>query len=63
MNVPVVSLIALLVAIVISCVTPLNVGTLSIGLALVIGLLSGTKIDAIVKGYPASLLLLLAGTT
>ncbi len=63
MNVPVVSLIALLVAIVISCVTPLNVGTLSIGLALVIGLLSGTRIDAIVKGYPASLLLLLAGTT
>ncbi len=63
MNVPVVSLVALLVAIVISCVTPLNVGTLSIGLALLIGLLSGTKIDAIVKGYPASLLLLLAGTT
>ncbi len=63
MNVPVVSLVALLVAIVISCVTPLNVGTLSVGLALVIGLIGGVKMDAIVKGYPASLFLLLAGTT
>ncbi|HEU4385193.1 MAG TPA: SLC13 family permease [Anaeromyxobacteraceae bacterium] len=63
MNVPVISLVALLIAIVISCVTPLNVGTLSVGLALVIGLIGGVKMGDIVKGYPASLFLLLAGTT
>jgi di/tricarboxylate transporter len=63
MSVPVISLIALLVAIVISCTTPLNVGALSIGLALVVGWFGDTKIADIVKGYPNSLLILLAGTT
>jgi len=62
-SVPVISLIALLVAIVISCFTPLNVGTLSIGFALLIGYAGNVKIADIVKGYPANLLLLLAGTT
>jgi Na+/H+ antiporter NhaD/arsenite permease-like protein len=63
MSVPVISLIALLVAILISCFTPLNIGALSIGLALIIGYLGGTEISAIVKGFPSNLLLLLAGTT
>jgi Na+/H+ antiporter NhaD/arsenite permease-like protein len=62
-SVPVISLIALLVAILISCFTPLNIGTLAIGLALLIGYLGDVKIADIVKGYPANLLLLLAGTT
>jgi len=62
-SVPVISLILLLIAIVISCFTPLNVGTLSIGFALLIGWMGNVKIADIVKGYPASLLLLLAGTT
>jgi Na+/H+ antiporter NhaD/arsenite permease-like protein len=63
MSIPVVSLIALLVAILISCFTPLNIGTLSIGLALLIGWLGDVKVATIVQGFPASLLLLLAGTT
>lgn len=63
MSVPVISLIALLIAILISCFTPLNIGTLSIGLALIIGYFGNVKISAIVQGYPTSLLILLAGTT
>ncbi len=63
MSVPVISLILLLIAIVISCFTPLNVGTLSIGFALLIGYVGNVKIAEIIKGYPSNLLLLLAGTT
>lgn len=63
MSVPVLSLILLLVAILISCFTSLNIGTLSIGLALIIGWVGNVKIATIVQGYPANLLLLLAGTT
>jgi Na+/H+ antiporter NhaD/arsenite permease-like protein len=63
LSVPVLSLVLLLIAILISCFTPLNVGTLSIGFALLIGYVGNVKIADIVKGYPANLLLLLAGTT
>ncbi len=63
MSVPVISLVALLVAILISCFTPLNIGTLSIGLALVIGWLGNVKIPTIVQGFPSNLLILLGGTT
>lgn len=63
MSVPVISLILLLVAIVISCFTPLNIGTLGIGLALIIGYIGNVKVGDIIKGYPTSLLILLAGTT
>jgi di/tricarboxylate transporter len=63
MSVPVVSLLALLAAILISCFTPLNIGTLSVGLALVIGFLGDVKAADIVKGFPANLLILLGGTT
>jgi di/tricarboxylate transporter len=59
-----ISLIALLVAILISCFTPLNIGTLALGIALVVGhYLGGVKVADIIKGYPTSLLILLAGTT
>ena len=64
MSVPVMSLIALLIAIVVSCFTSLNIGTLSIGLSLLVGYyLGGLKITEIVKGYPTNLFILLAGTT
>jgi di/tricarboxylate transporter len=63
-SIPVISLIALLIAIVISCFTPLNVGTLALGLALVVGVwLGGVKVATIIQGYPTSLFILLAGTT
>jgi di/tricarboxylate transporter len=58
------SLIALLIAIVISCTTSLNIGTLAIGLSLVVGYyMGGVKMIEIIKGYPTNLFLLLAGTT
>jgi len=64
MSVPMMSLIALLIAIVISCTTSLNIGTLAIGLSLVVGYyMGGVKMIEIIKGYPTNLFLLLAGTT
>lgn len=64
MDVPLMSLIALLIAIVVSVTTSLNIGTLAIGLSLVVGYyVGGVKIPDIVKGYPTSLFILLAGTT
>jgi di/tricarboxylate transporter len=64
MNIPLMSLIALLIAIVVSVTTSLNIGTLAIGLSLVVGnYIGGVKIPDIIKGYPTSLFILLAGTT
>jgi Na+/H+ antiporter NhaD/arsenite permease-like protein len=64
MNVPVLSLIALLIAIVVSVTTSLNIGTLAMGLSLIVGYyIGGVKIADIIKGYPTSLLILLVGTT
>lgn len=65
MSVPMVSLIALLFAILVSVVfSSLNIGALAIGLSLVVGHhFGGVKVDAIVKGFPTGLFLLLAGTT
>jgi Na+/H+ antiporter NhaD/arsenite permease-like protein len=60
-----ISLIALLFAILISVVfSSLNIGALAIGLSLLVGhYVGGMKMDAIVKGFPTSLFILLAGTT
>ena len=64
MDIPLVSLIALLIAIVVSVTTSLNIGTLAIGLSLIVGnYIGGVKIPDIIKGYPTSLFILLAGTT
>ena len=64
MDVPMVSLVALLIAIVVSVTTSLNIGTLAIGLSLVVGYyIGGVKVPDIIKGYPTSLFVLLAGTT
>ena len=64
MDIPLMSLIALLIAIVVSVTTSLNIGTLAIGLSLIVGnYIGGVKIPDIIKGYPTSLFILLAGTT
>lgn len=64
MSLALISVIALIVAIVISCVSTLNIGTLAFGFALVIGhYIGGMKVDDLIKGYPTSLLVMLAGTT
>jgi di/tricarboxylate transporter len=64
MNVAAVSLCALVVVIVVSCFSPINIGVLSIALAFLIGrFLAGLPVSAIVAGFPASLFLTLAGIT
>ena len=64
MDVPLMSLFALFIAIVISCTTSLNIGTLAIGLSLIVGYyFGGVKLADIVKGYPTSLFIMLAGVT
>jgi di/tricarboxylate transporter len=61
---PLISLFALLIAIVVSVTTSLNIGTLAMGLALLVGNYIGSaKITEIIKGYPTSLFILLAGVT
>jgi len=63
-NLALISLIALIIAIIVSVTTSLNIGTLAMGLALVVGnYIGGTKISEIIKGYPTSLFILLAGVT
>ena len=63
-NLAVISLIALIIAIIVSVTTSLNIGTLAMGLALVVGnYIGGVKIPDIIKGYPTSLFILLAGVT
>jgi di/tricarboxylate transporter len=64
MNLPVVSLLALAAAVVAGSFLPLNVGLLSIALALLIGvMLGGMKMQIVVAGFPAGLFLTLVGVT
>ncbi len=64
MNLPLLSLLALLIAISISCFTRLNAGLLSIAFAFIIGvLLKGLKLSEVVGGFPSSLFLTLVGVT
>ncbi|MGE5654509.1 MAG: SLC13 family permease [Bacillota bacterium] len=64
MSLPVISLIALTIAVLISCFTPLNIGTLSLGLSFIVGvLMGGQKLKDVIAGYPTSLFLTLAGVT
>jgi di/tricarboxylate transporter len=59
-----VSLLALLVVIVVSCFSPINIGFLSVALAFLIGhFLGGLPVRTIVAGFPASLFLTLVGIT
>ncbi len=59
-----VSVLALAVAIVLSIVTRINVGVVAIAFAWLIGAFgAGTGVDAVVRGFPSSLFLTLAGVT
>jgi di/tricarboxylate transporter len=63
-NTAVLSLIALLVAIVLSITTQINVGLLAIALAWVIGVFAaGLRAEDVISGFPSSLFLTLAGVT
>jgi di/tricarboxylate transporter len=64
LNLPVLSLTALLIAILINSVWRINVGFISIVFALIIGVFfGGMKVAAIVAGFPVSLFLTLVGIT
>jgi di/tricarboxylate transporter len=64
MNLAVVSLVALVIAILVSCFTELNVGILSLAFAWIVGVyLGGMRLDAVLAGFPVSLFLTLAGVT
>jgi di/tricarboxylate transporter len=57
------SLTALLIAILVSCVSPLNVGVLAVAFAWLIGLYAGMGLNDVIAGFPVSLFLMLAGVT
>jgi Na+/H+ antiporter NhaD/arsenite permease-like protein len=64
MNLAVLSVSALALAIVVSCVTPLNVGVLAIALAWIIGVyVAGMPVATVMGGFPTQLFLTLAGVT
>ncbi len=64
MSVALVSLLALLAVVVVSCFSPINIGFLSVALAFLIGhFLGGLPVRTIVAGFPASLFLTLVGIT
>ena len=64
MDLAYVSLGALVVAILVSCFTELNVGVLAIALAWIVGVyVGGLPLNDVIAGFPVSLFLTLAGVT
>lgn len=64
MNLAVISVCALAIAVVVSCVSRLNVGVLSIALAWIVGVyLGGIPAGTIMNGFPSQLFLTLTGVT
>jgi Na+/H+ antiporter NhaD/arsenite permease-like protein len=64
MNLALISVIALGIAILVSCVTTLNVGVLAIALAWIVGVYIGhIPLNTVIAGFPTSLFLTLVGVT
>ena len=64
MNLAALSVAALVLAIIVSCFSRLNVGVLALALAWIVGVLAGgMKVDAVLSGFPAPLFITLAGMT
>ena len=63
MNLGLISLIALLAAIVIGFVRKANVGILCIGFSMILGLVYGIKAGDIIKGFSSSLCMQMIGIT
>ncbi len=57
------SVIALLLAIAVSCTSRINVGLLAIPLAWAVGVYAGRPVDTILAGFPSALFVTLAGVT
>ena len=63
MSLATLSLIALLIAIVVSMVAGVNVGLLSMGFAFVVGAIGGMHGEQIVKAFPSDLFVILLGVS
>jgi len=64
MNLAILSVGALVIAIIVSCVTSLNVGVLAMGMAWVLGVyFGGMPIATVIAGFPTPLFLTLVGMT
>src|SRR5215210_7169222 len=64
MNLAWISVAALVIAIVLSCVTTINVGVFAVALAWIVGVyLGGMPVATVMGGFPSALFLTLAGVT
>src|ERR1700752_3074177 len=64
MNLAVISVAALALAVIVSCVSPLNVGVLAVALAWIVGIyIGGMPVNTVMGGFPSQLFLTLAGVT
>jgi di/tricarboxylate transporter len=64
MNLAVISVCALVLAVVVSCVSRLNVGVLAIALAWIVGVyIGGMPVNTVMAGFPSQLFLTLTGVT
>src|SRR5215471_2226736 len=64
MGLPVLSIVAFAIAIIVSCVSQINVGFLSIAFAFIIGVLfGGMRAADVAAGFPTALFLILVGVT
>jgi len=64
MNLAVISVGALALAVVVSCVSPLNVGVLAVALAWIVGVyIGGLSVNVVMGGFPSQLFLTLTGVT
>jgi di/tricarboxylate transporter len=64
MNLAVISVCALALAVIVSCVSRLNVGVLSVALAWIVGVyIAGLPVTTVMNGFPSQLFLTLTGVT
>lgn len=64
MDLPVLSIVAFAIAILVSCISEINVGFLSIAFAFMVGVFfGGMKVADVVAGFPVSLFMILTGVT
>ena len=64
MNLAVISVSALVLAVVVSCVSRLNVGVLAVALAWIVGVyIGGIPVNTVMGGFPSQLFLTLTGVT
>jgi di/tricarboxylate transporter len=64
MSLAVITVAALALAVIVSCVSAINVGVLAVALAWIVGVyIGGQPVNTIMSGFPSSLFLTLAGVT